>query len=151
MSTAARLLIAAVAFLVLAFALAVGATTAAVYRQGAVRVEVEPSSGGEIRVSVPAGLAHLAIAAMPDEVLSEVSRELSPYLPTLRAAGRELSGQPDFTLLEVRSRDERVIIRKAGPKMVIHVESSDERVHVELPIRTVERVAARLAGRRISI
>ena len=151
MSTAARLLIAVVAFVVLAFAVAVGATTAAVYRHGSVRVEVEPANGGEIRVSVPAGLANLAIAVMPDEVLSEVSDELAPYFETLRVAGRELSGLPDFTLLEVRSRDERVIIRKVGRKLVIHVESSNERVHVEVPIRTVERVATRLAGRRFSI
>lgn len=125
---------------------AVGATAAAFYHAGSIDVAVQPDDGSRVAVRVPAALADVAIVIAPDDLLAELSDELEPLRPTLQAIDREFDRLPDFTLLEVKSKHEHVKILKRGGDLVVHVESDGESVHVELPVRLVQRLMRKLDG-----
>ena len=131
--------------------IAVGATAAAIYRAGAIAVDVESNEGMELSFRLPAGLANVAIALVPAGPLRELSAEwepwsaeLEPLWPALRTTYRELAQAPDFVLVEVRGTDEGLVVRKRGTRLVVDFSSDDERVHVVVPLRTVKRVLDKL-------
>jgi hypothetical protein len=137
-------------FLALAFgvtlmlAAAVAVSAAAVHHAGAIAVEFEPDGGDQTSVRFPAALANLAIMIVPAEPLREITGEFDSVWPALRDGLDELVRAPDFVLLEVRERDEHVVVRKVGRRLVVTVETGDERVRLELPLTTVRRVVSKL-------
>lgn len=145
MSSGARLILAIVAGIILLTVATVGAAVAAVYHAGTVAVDVSPAADSHISVALPAALLNLAIALVPDEVVSEVTEELEPVWPTIEAAARELDRAPDFVLLEVIGEDEHVLIEKREGRMVMVVEDHGERVSVALPLSTICRIADKLS------
>ena len=76
-------------------------------------VEVQDQDGSRINVGLPAGLARVAIALAPDSILDEVSTELGPWAPAVRAGWDELENIPDCVLVEIVSGDEHVKIEKS--------------------------------------
>ena len=138
---------------VLLVSLALGATVGTVYRAERVSVSVQPRGGGAINVAVPAVIATVALAAIEfvpvealplDDVPAEALDALEHYLPAAQEALDRLAEQPDFVLVEVRSRDETVLVRKEGRKLRILVESNDGRVDVSIPLSTVKEFTKRL-------
>jgi len=124
----------------------VGAATAAVYHAGSIAVEVEPQDGSGLSINVPAGLAHIAIALAPADLVTDAIAELEPVWPSVEAAARALDEAPDFTLLEVRSADEHVVIAKERGRLVVLVDADGETVRVAVPLGTVRRVVEKLGG-----
>jgi hypothetical protein len=145
MSSTARLILAIGAGIILLMVVTVGAAVAAVYNAGTVDVDVSHAADSHVSVALPAGLLNLAIALVPDDVISDVTEELEPVWPTIEAAARELHRAPDFVLLEVESGDEHVLIEKRDGRMVIVVEEDGERFSVALPLSTICRIADKLA------
>jgi hypothetical protein len=144
MSLGTRIFLTLAAGAVVLVLVSFGATYAAIQRAGTIDVDVQPGQGGQISVSVPAGLADLALAVVPTRVLDEISHELAPVWPTVHAAGRELADAPDFVLVEVTRPGELVRVRKEGRRLLVRVESGGDRVHVALPLHTIRRLADRL-------
>ncbi len=154
MSKTARIvLIAMVAVTVLVVA-TVGATASTVYRAGTIAVRIDDRNGDRIAVTVPAGLARIAIAAVPASVLGDALHELdelNQWMPAARAGWTELAEAPDFVLVEVHGRDESVVVQKQGRRLVVHVDSPDARVDVAVPLGTVSALLAKLdRARRLS-
>ena len=140
-------------FSVLTATLAIALTTAGtagalVYNAGAIRVHVrQAGEGGEnIDLIIPAAIVPLALAFVPDEHLREVSAQLREALPILRAAGPALMDAPDFVLVEVRERDEHVLVEKRGGSLHVKVTSPEENVDVSFPISVVISAANRIAA-----
>lgn len=123
---------------------AVGAAGAAVYNAGSIAVEVQPQDGSGLSVRLPAGLAHLAIALAPADLVSDAIADLEPVWPSVREAARVLEEAPDFTLLEVRSAGERVIVSKQDGRLLVLVDSDGEVVRVAVPLGTVRKVVDKL-------
>ncbi len=145
-------LIAMVAVTVLVVA-TVGATAATVYRAGSIAVRVDDRNGDRIAVTVPAGLARIAIAAVPASVLGDALDELDElgqWMPAARAGWQGLVETPDFVLVEVQGRDETVLVRKQGRRLVVHVDSPDARVDVSVPLGTVDALLSKLDRARRS-
>ena len=142
---------------VLVVSLTVAATVGRVYHAGTISVSVQPRSGGAINIAVPAGVVNVALAAVEfvpvemlplDEAPAETLEALEHYLPAAQEALDRLAGQPDFVLVEVRSDDEHVVVRKEGRTLRIVVDSNDGRVDVSVPLSTVKEFTKRL--RRLS-
>lgn len=124
----------------------------AVHRDGMVHVAVhEHGPGGEeIEIYLPATLigAGLAIAphVMPAEARAEMEAEIEAELgeigPAVRQLLAELERQPDFTLVEVVERDERVEVVKRDGHLVVRVRSADADVDVQVPLGLVDRTLA---------
>lgn len=97
--------------------------------------------GHRIWVPVPLALARIAATFAPAEARVVEVPELEPHLPLVIAVVDELMEQPDFTLVEVRSCDELVMIRKQGGRLVIEVrERGGDEVFCQLPLKTARKV-----------
>lgn len=136
-------LFAAVLILVLA---TVGVAAAAVYNAGSIAVEVHPQDGSGLSLSLPAGLAHVAIALAPSDLVDEAVADLEPVWPSLETAARVLDEAPDFTLLEIRSAEQHVVVAKQRGRLLVLVDSDGETVRVALPLGVVRRIAKKLGS-----
>jgi hypothetical protein len=121
-----------------------GVVAAAVaFSAGSVHIYVlEKKPGGDhVNLLVPASLVPLGVRFMPAAERQRVARRMEPWLPALRAAGRELARAPDCVLVEVESPRERVQIRKLGRSLLVHVDSEEETVRLSFPLKLVTRLA----------
>lgn len=150
MTSGARLLLIVVVGGVLLVAGTVATTAAAIYSAGSIGIDVREISGSNVTVRVPAGLANVALAFVPDRVVEEVWREaahdeeLEAWLPAIRDAWDEIDSARDFVLVEVSERASHVRVEKLGRHLVIRVESDGDSVHVTIPVSTVRRVIHKL-------
>ena len=106
---------------------------------------------GTVRNSkVPAALANLAVAVVPDdaidEALSEVQQDVEPYLPMLQDLGQEFYDAPDFEIVRVENGDETVLIEKLNGHLWVRVDGRDDRVQIRVPVKTI-RAVTRLLDR----
>ena len=122
----------------------IAAGAAAVYHAGSITVEILEDEGGRFNVSVPAGLARVAIALAPDSIIEEAADELQPVLPALRAGWDEFVRSPDFVIVEVHSDDDHVRVEKQGRKLSVLVDSSDAKIRVSIPLDTVSLLLSKL-------
>ena len=119
-----------------------------VYQTGVVVVEVHEKdpSGTNLFLPVPVVLAHAAIALAPEEELREVRAELGARKELVMAACEELSRCPDDTVLvEYKSQDEEVIVRKDGDTLKILADTADGTVRVRVPLSSVRNLVDQLA------
>lgn len=153
MPLAVKIVLGIVVSIMLVMTLAVGATTAAIYRSGTIAVNVQdPNGGTHVDIAVPAGLAHLALAmipasAVPADAIDEVgpiATELERVWPATRSALRDLEKMPDFVMVEIEGRGDHIVVEKVGRKMVVLVETDGERVEVSFPLKTARRLCGKL-------
>jgi hypothetical protein len=111
---------------------------------GPVRIEVHEQGGEDFSIAVPGFVVGLALSIAPDEALAEPLDEARPWLAVARAAVEELGQAGDFTLVSVVKRDERVTIRTERGVLVGDVDDHGDRVRIEMPLQTVDRVVRRL-------
>jgi hypothetical protein len=116
--------------------------------EGLIRVEVveKAPEGHHIYVVAPAVLVPMGVHFAPRENLTEASREIRPWLPTIRAALDTLRDSDDITLVEVRQPGEEVRIAKIGGSIVVDVHDADNEVHVSTPIRATSSSIEELAA-----
>jgi hypothetical protein len=82
----------------------------------------------------------------PKEKLAEASREIRPYLPTIRAAIEALRESEDITLVEVKEPGQHVRVVKSGGSIVVDVDDEENTVHVSTPIRAMSNAIEQLAA-----
>jgi len=152
MTTAARVFLIVVACCVVLTTATVGAAAAMIYRGGTIAVDVQDESGTDISVQVPAGLANMALALVPDrvveealdEAIAEVSREfdhdLEAWAPAFRKVWKAFADAPDFVMVEVEGGDEHVRIEKRDTELLILVDSDDGAVKIAVPLKTLRKV-----------
>ncbi len=112
------------------------------YREGAVIVNVTEHrpEGERVNLFLPAAPMSLAMKFVPDDRLPQLPPQIRSALPASVAAARHLEAVPDFVLVEVEEAFESVRIEKRGRKLVVDVDSPEESVYVEIPLRTIARV-----------
>jgi hypothetical protein len=118
-----------------------------VYNEGAVRVDVREKTrnGQHIYLVVPAAILPVAARLIPKDKLKDAPREIGPWLPTIKAASKELARCPDGPLVEVDSSSEHVKIHKRGRSIFIDVDSEEETVHVSFPLEAAADTVSQLA------
>lgn len=108
-------------------------------------VEKQPEAH-HVYVLAPAALVPMTMHFIPSRKFGHASRELQPWMPTIRAALDDLRETDDVTLVEVTEPGQHVVVSKQGGSVVVDVNDQDETVHVSAPIRaivsTIEQVAA---------
>lgn len=131
-------------FLALVAGIALAASAAGRAGGGTVRIAVQEQGGDDIRIAVPGFVVGLALALVPDDALAGSLNDARPWLEIARVAVAELGTAGDVTLVSVVRREERVTIRTEGGVLVVEVDEHGDRVRIELPLGTVERVVRRL-------
>jgi hypothetical protein len=130
-------------------ALGLGATLALsgayVFHEGVIDVDVDESNSGGVHIHswVPATAVSLGMRVVPQHHLEHVAAELRPYLPALREAAKELKKFPNAKFLEVEDGTEHVFIGTGEGKIRIDAVSPSGKVHLQIPIETIEDVADR--------
>jgi len=99
-----------------------------------------------IFVPAPALLVPIGMHFAPKEKLAEASREIRPYLPTIRAAIEALRESEDITLVEVKEPGQHVRVAKSGGSIVVDVDDEENTVHVSTPIRAMSSAIEQLAA-----
>jgi hypothetical protein len=99
-----------------------------------------------IFVPAPAMLIPIGMHFAPKEKLVEASREIRPYLPTIRAAVEGLRESEDITLVEVKEPGQHVRVSKSGGSIIVDVEDDQNTVHVSTPIRAISSAIEQLAA-----
>jgi hypothetical protein len=116
--------------------------------EGLVRVEVveKAPESHHIYVVAPAVLVPMGMHVVPRENLADASREIRPWLPTIRAALDTLRDSDDITLVEIRQPGEEVHVAKIEGSIVVDVHDADNEVHVSAPIRAISSSMEELAA-----
>ena len=134
-------------------ALCVLTTTAAltgyIMQNGFVHISVDEAGehGTHLHLVVPAELGTIAAHFAPPEKFAEHQRELRALLPSLKLCAQQLAKLPDSVLVEVRDKDEHVLISKAGDGISIEEESPKEHVKVWVPLHAIYDTAGVLESR----
>jgi hypothetical protein len=132
-------------------ALGIGATfavsTAYVFHEGVIRVDVDENRNGGAHVHfwVPATAVSGGLRVVPRHYIQHAAEQTRPYLPVLREVAKELEKYPDAELVDVRSANhEHVCISVRNGKLYIDAVDQENDVHVSVPTETISDVADRL-------
>lgn len=151
MSTMKKILLGAVAALVMT-ALGWGLLATAVYASGGVvMVKVEDRSQGfHLTLPVPSVIISAAVATanqiVPDHERLRIEAQLGNWGPYMEGVLEALDDTPDAVLVEVMEGDEHIVVRKRGNNLEVDVNSSDIKVHVSVPTKLVRRTVSTLIG-----
>ena len=116
--------------------------------EGLVHVKVieKRPRGLHINVIVPAMLAPIAVHFTPQRDLAQATRQIQPYMPTIRAALEGLRHSDDVVLVEVKEPGEHVHVSKSHGSIVVDVDDASDTVHVSTPVRAISSTVEQLAA-----
>jgi hypothetical protein len=119
---------------------------ALVLKDGVVVVDVtDRREDSRVFVPVPLSLVNFGLQMLPDGKLDEVSARLSGCEPYLQAVSEQLVDLPDVDFVEVKTPREQFHLAKRGNSLVFDLDTQDEKIHVSVPIRGMNRVFQNLA------
>jgi len=124
-------------------------TTAYVFHEGVIRVDVDESrpGGSHVHFWVPATAvsAGMRVARLaPQHPLEQAAEQAKPYLPVLRAFAKVLQKYPDGEFIDIKDVEQHVHIATVHGELRIDVLGDGETVHLQVPIETLMDVADRL-------
>ena len=122
---------------------AVGAYT---FHEGVIRVDVDEfrAGGSHVHLWVPAAAVPMTMHFVPKHHLCDAASHAREFLPVAHALFKELKNFPDAEFVEVQDGDQHVRIRTHEAKLQIDVDDPDEKVHVLVPLSTVDDVVRQL-------
>ncbi|HKD51620.1 MAG TPA: hypothetical protein VKB90_12495 [Candidatus Acidoferrum sp.] len=122
------------------------ATGAYTFHEGVIRVDVDEfrAGGSHVHLWVPAAALPMTMHLVPKHRLSDAARDAREFLPVAHALFKELKNFPDAEFVEVQDDDQHVQIRTREGKLQIDVDDPNEKVHVLVPLSTVEDVVGQL-------
>jgi hypothetical protein len=126
---------------------ALALTTAYVFHEGVIRVDVDENcrGGSHVHFWVPATAVSGSLRVVPRHYLQHAAEQSRPYLPVLREVAKELERYPSAELVDVRGGDhEHVRISIRNGKLYVDAVDKDQNVHVSVPTETIADVADRL-------
>jgi|SRR3974390_212450 len=132
-------------------ALGVGATlalsTAYVFHEGVIRVDVDENrdGGSHVHFWVPATAVSGGLRVVPRHYIQHAAEQSRPYLPVIREVAKELEKYPDAELVDVRGPEHhKVRIAIHGGRIYIDAVDKENNIHVSVPAETIADVANRL-------
>lgn len=125
---------------------AMGAYT---FHEGVIRVDVDEfrAGGSHVHLWVPAAMVPMTMHFVPKHHLYEAACHAREFLPVAHALFKELKNFPDAEFVEVKDDDQHVQIRTHDGKLQIDVDDPDEKVHVLVPLSTVDDLVGQIEDR----
>jgi len=123
------------------------------FREGVIRVDVDEfrDGGSHVHFWAPAAAVPMAMHFVPKQHLRGASARANECLPLIQTLTAEMRKYPDTTFVEVEDGEEHVKISTIGRKIQIDVDGPEEKVHVAVPLSTINDVAEQLAENREGI
>jgi len=116
-----------------------------IYSSGSIDVNVVDKSGcgSNVGIHVPALLVPAAAHLMPQVTVDDLRMEMGPEaeqaLASATAVMGELERMPDGVLVDVMDSTDIVTIEKRAGKLHVYVDTPDETVKLEIPVRAVRQ------------
>ena len=122
---------------------AMGAYT---FHEGVIRVDVDEFrvGGSHVHFWVPAAMVPMTMHFVPKHHLCDAARNAREFLPVAHALFKELKNFPDAEFVEVKDGEQHVQIRTHEGKLQIDVDDPGEKVHLLVPLSTVDDVVGQL-------
>jgi hypothetical protein len=116
------------------------------FHEGVIRVDVDEFRGGgsHVHLWVPAAVVPMAMHFVPKHHLCDAANRARDFLPVAHALFKELKNFPDAEFVEVKDDEQHVQIRTHEGKLQIDVDAPDEKVHLLVPLSTVDDVVGQL-------
>lgn len=116
------------------------------FHEGVIRVDVDEfrAGGSHVHLWVPAAAVPMAMHFVPGHHLRDAACHAREFLPVAHALFKELKNFPDAEFVEVKDDEQHVQIRTHEGKLQIDVDDPDEKVHVLVPLSTVDDVVGQL-------
>lgn len=116
------------------------------FHEGVIRVEVDEfrAGGSHVHLWVPAAAIPMAMHFVPKHHLGNAANHAREFLPVAHALFKELKNFPDAEFVEVKDDEQHVQIRTRGGKLEIRVDDPGEKVHLLVPLSTVDDVVGQL-------
>lgn len=117
-----------------------------VFHEGVIRVDVDEFrvGGSHVHMWVPAAVVPMTMHFVPKHHLCDATNHAHEFLPVAHALFKELQKFPDAEFVEVKDGDQHAVVRTHDGKLQIDVDDPDERVHVLVPLSTVDDVVEQL-------
>ena len=116
-----------------------------------VDVRQEGPEAFHITAPLPLPLARAALLFVDEDDTRVEMPELARFCAEAEKMVRLLADAPDAELVRISSRDEEVIIAKAGDHLEIGVETRDKEVHVRIPLSRLEELLSYYDGEAFEI
>lgn len=116
------------------------------FHEGVVSVQEDCAKGSHIHVWLPAAIVPMALHFVPAHYVEHAASQAAPCLPAIRTLTKALEKYPDAELVEVRDSEQHIHVRTQGGKLLVDVESPDQKVHVACPLATIEHISRELAA-----
>ncbi|NNE43298.1 MAG: hypothetical protein HKN12_03745 [Gemmatimonadetes bacterium] len=116
-----------------------------VYSNGMIDVEVVEKSGSgcSIGIHMPAMIVPVAMRLMPQVTVDDMCMGMDPEAQQAIAIAQEVAGEltrlPDGVFVEVMDREDFITIEKRNGKLLIFVDTPEERVNISVPVRMIEQ------------
>lgn len=122
---------------------AMGAYT---FHEGVIRMDVDEfrAGGSHVHLWVPAAMVPMAMHFVPKHHLCEAASQAREFLPVAHAFFKELRKFPDAELMDIKDGDQHAQIRTHDGKLQIDVDDPDEKVHLLVPLSTVDDVVGQI-------
>lgn len=116
------------------------------FHEGVIRVDVDEfrAGGSHVHFWVPAAAVPMAMHFVPGHHFRDAACHAREFLPVAHALFKELKNFPDAEFVEVKDDEQHVQIRTHEGKLQIDVDDPDEKVHVLVPLSTVDDVVGQL-------
>ena len=123
-------------------------TTAYVFHEGVIRVDVDEHrpGGSHVHFWVPATTVSAGMRLanlMPQRPLERAAEQMKPHLPMLRVMAKELGKYPNAEFVDVTGDEQHVHIATVNGKLRIDVVDDDQNVHLQVPVETLMDIADR--------
>jgi hypothetical protein len=116
-----------------------------VYQSGILIVNVhDKAEGRHIFVPVPMLLADFGLNFVPNDARMRIHDRIGSHSKMVAAMAEQLSQCPDGTFVEVESGRDHVVVKKSGGDLVVEVNSEDEEVYLQLPLKPVGRIVEKI-------
>jgi hypothetical protein len=116
------------------------------FREGVIRVDVDEfrAGGSHIHMWVPAAVVPMTMHFVPKHHLCDAAEHAKEFLPVAHALFKELKKFPDAEFVEVKDDEQHVQIRTHEGKLQIDVDEPGQKVHLLVPLSTIDDVVGQL-------
>ena len=116
------------------------------FHEGVIRVDVDEfrPGGSHVHLWVPAAAVPMAMHFVPKHPLCDAAQRAQEFLPVAHALFKELKKFPDTEFVEVNDDEQHVRIRTDGEKLQIDVDTPDEKVHLLVPLSSLDDAVGQL-------
>lgn len=114
--------------------------------EGVIRVDMDESraGGSHLHLWVPAVVVPMTMHFVPKHHFRDAAEHARDFLPVAHALFKELKKFPDTDLVEVKDDDQHVQIRTHEGKLQIDVDAPDEKVHLLVPLSTLDDMVGQI-------